>query len=246
MNRRTGDDDLGQRERDRNHEAEAAMLSTIRFMFERTKTPLEVMRENRQLMGRGMREIVREKQSLHVIETKLIQEIKKAAKLDQWDAVKVMTVDLIRTRHRIIRCYNLYEQLKSISLHTQTLKSTEAMAEALHGFIKVVRQLNLHVTLPALQKIMQVFEIRQMRLDMSLEEMEEDDYFEEEEEEEEVDGNEEIICQVLDEIGVDLNTSLLHATQHPQPAQLPVQNMVCEEQRIGIGLRDRMDGFRKA
>lgn len=44
----------------------------------------EVMRENRRLMERGMREIEREKQSLHTIETKLIQEIKKAAKVNQW------------------------------------------------------------------------------------------------------------------------------------------------------------------
>ncbi|BBN00289.1 hypothetical protein MPTK1_1g27870 [Marchantia polymorpha subsp. ruderalis] len=183
-----------------------AMLSTMRFIFERTKTPLEVMRENRRLMERGMREIEREKQSLHTIETKLIQEIKKAAKVNQWDAVKIMTVDLIRTRQRIIRCYNLYQQLKSISLHTQTLKSAESMADVLQGFIKAVRQLNLHVNQPALQKIMQEFEVHQMRMDMSLEEMEEEDLYEEEEEEEEdVDESEQLVCQVLDELGVDFS-----------------------------------------
>ncbi|KAG6547621.1 hypothetical protein Mapa_011070 [Marchantia paleacea] len=182
------------------------MLSTMRFIFERTKTPLgaKVMRENRRLMERGMREIEREKQSLHTIETKLIQEIKKAAKVNQWDAVKIMAVDLIRTRQRIIRCYNLYQQLKSISLHTQTLKSAESVADVLQGFIKAVRQLNLHVNQPALQKIMQEFEVHQMRMDMSVEEMEEDLY-EEEEEEEDVDETEQLVCQVLDEIGVDFS-----------------------------------------
>ncbi|KAL3700243.1 hypothetical protein R1sor_018265 [Riccia sorocarpa] len=220
------------------------MLSTMRFMFERTKTPLEVMRENRRLMERGMREIEREKQQLHVIETKLVQEIKKTAKLDEWDAVKIMTIDVLRTRHRIIRCYNLYQQLKSISVHTQTLKSSEAMAGALYGFIKVVRQLSLQVHLPALQKIIQEFEIQQMQPHMSLGEMEEEDYYEEEEEEE-VGGNDEIICQVLDEIGVDFNSSLLHTSQGPQPTVIPVQNMVHEQQRTGIGLRDRMDRLRR-
>lgn len=45
-----------------------------------------------------------------------------------------------------------------------------------------------------------------MRMDMSLEEMEEEDLYEEEEEEEEdVDESEQLVCQVLDELGVDFS-----------------------------------------
>ncbi|OAE19841.1 hypothetical protein AXG93_291s1220 [Marchantia polymorpha subsp. ruderalis] len=163
------------------------------------------------------------------------------------DAVKIMTVDLIRTRQRIIRCYNLYQQLKSISLHTQTLKSAESMADVLQGFIKAVRQLNLHVNQPALQKIMQEFEVHQMRMDMSLEEMEEEDLYEEEEEEEEdVDESEQLVCQVLDELGVDFSILLNHAPQESHPEPIEAQKMVCDEPRIGIGLRDRMNRLRMA
>ena len=64
-------------------------------------------------------------------EKKLILDIKKMAKQNQMNAVRVMAKDLIRTRHSITKFHGLKSQLQGVSLRMQTLKSTQAMADAM-------------------------------------------------------------------------------------------------------------------
>jgi charged multivesicular body protein 2A len=89
----------------------------------------------------------------------------------------------------------------------QTLKSTQAMAEAMKGVTKAMGQMNRQLNLPALQKIMQEFEMQNEKMEMTTEVMGDaiDDALEGDEEEEETD---ELVSQVLDEIGVDLDTQV--------------------------------------
>jgi charged multivesicular body protein 2A len=159
------------------------------------------------MLDKSIREIERERQSLQTQEKKLIAEIKKTAKQGQMGAVRVMAKDLIRTRHQITKFYGLKSQLQGISLRIQTLKSTQAMAEAMKGVTKAMGQMNRQLNLPALQKIMQEFERQNERMEMTTEVMGDaiDDALEGDEEEEETD---ELVSQVLDEIGVDLDSQV--------------------------------------
>ncbi|KAH9324135.1 hypothetical protein KI387_004313, partial [Taxus chinensis] len=164
-----------------------------------------LLRENKRMLDRSIREIERERQGLQSQEKKLIVEIKKTAKQGQMAAVKVMARDLIRTRHQITKFYALKSQLQGVSLRIQTLKSTHTMGEAMKGVTKAMRQMNRQMNLPALQKIMQEFERQNERMEMTMEVMGDaiDDAMEGDEEEEET---EELVNQVLDEIGIDIDS----------------------------------------
>ncbi|KAJ9687991.1 hypothetical protein PVL29_013960 [Vitis rotundifolia] len=125
-------------------------------------------------------------------------------------AVKVMAKDLIRTRHQIEKFYKLKSQLQGVALRIQTLKSTQAMGEAMKGVTKAMGQMNRQMNLPSLQKIMQEFERQNEKMEMTMEVMGDaiDDALEGDEEEEET---EELVSQVLDEIGIDIKSELLNA-----------------------------------
>lgn len=162
------------------------------------------------MLDRSIRDIERERQQLQTQEKKLIADIKKTAKQGQMGAVRVMAKDLIRTRHQITKFYGLKSQLQGISLRIQTLKSTQAMAEAMKGVTKAMGQMNKQLNLPALQKIMLEFEKQNEKMEMTSEVMGDaiDDALEGDEEEEET---EDLVNQVLDEIGIDLDQQLVNA-----------------------------------
>uniref|UniRef100_A0A804ML94 Charged multivesicular body protein 2a n=1 Tax=Zea mays TaxID=4577 RepID=A0A804ML94_MAIZE len=178
------------------------------FLFGKRKTPAELLRENKRMLDRSIREIERERQGLQAQEKKLITEIKKTAKEGQMGAVKVMAKDLIRTRHQITKFYQLKSQLQGVSLRVQTLKSTQAMGDAMKGVTKAMSQMNRQLNLPGLQRIMQEFERQNERMEMVSEVMGDaiDDALEGDEEEEET---EELVNQVLDEIGIDINQEVI-------------------------------------
>ncbi|PPD96994.1 hypothetical protein GOBAR_AA25448 [Gossypium barbadense] len=136
------------------------------FLFGKRKTPAELLRENKRMLDKSIREIERERQGLQNQEKKLIAEIKKTAKQGQMGAVKVMAKDLIRTRHQIEKFYKLKSQLQGVSLRIQTLKSTQAMGEAMKGVTKAMGRMNRQMNLPSLQKIMQEFEMQNEKMEM--------------------------------------------------------------------------------
>lgn len=81
------------------------------------------------------------------------------------------------------------------------------MAEAMKGVTKAMGQMNRQMNLPALQKIMMEFERQNEKMEMTTEVMGDaiDDALEGDEEEEET---EELVSQVLDEIGIDLDSQV--------------------------------------
>ncbi|KAK7363281.1 hypothetical protein VNO77_05417 [Canavalia gladiata] len=180
------------------------------FIFGNRKTPAELLRENKRMLDKSIREIDRERQALQSQEKKLILEIKKSAKQGQMGAVRVMAKDLVRTRHQIEKFFKLKSELQGVSLRIQTLKSTHAMGEAMKGVTKAMGQMNRQMNLPSLQKIMQEFERQNEKMELVTEVMGDaiDDALEGDEEEEET---EELVNQVLEEIGFDINQELLNA-----------------------------------
>ncbi|KAI8553394.1 hypothetical protein RHMOL_Rhmol05G0012700 [Rhododendron molle] len=213
----------------------------------------ELLRENKRMLDKSIREIERERQGLQAQEKKLIVQIKNNAKQGQMGAVKVMAKDLIRTRHQVEKFYKLKSQLQGVSLRIQTLKSTQAMGEAMKGVTKAMGQMNRQMNLPALQKIMQEFEMQNEKMEMVSEVMGDaiDDALEGDEEEEET---EDLVNQVLDEIGIDINSELLNAPSSAVAAPA-VKNKVPQVEATGAtgsddtgidsDLQARLDNLRK-
>ncbi|XP_072998170.1 vacuolar protein sorting-associated protein 2 homolog 1-like [Typha latifolia] len=220
------------------------------FLFGSRKTPAELLRENKRMLDKSIREIERERQGLQTQEKKLIAEIKKTAKQGQMAAVKVMAKDLIRTRHQITKFYALKSQLQGVSLRVQTLKSTQAMGDAMKGVTKAMGQMNRQMNLPALQRIMIEFERQNERMEMVSEVMGDaiDDALEGDEEEEET---EELVSQVLDEIGIDINNELVKVPSAGISAPAAPQKVAQaeasghEDGGIDDDLQARLDNLRK-
>lgn len=97
--------------------------------------------------------------------------------------------------------------IQAVSLKIQTLKSQNAMAQAMKGVTKAMGNMNKQMKLPEIQKIMMEFEKQSEIMDMKGEMMEDaiDDVMGEDDEEEESDA---IVNQVLDELGLQLNDKL--------------------------------------
>lgn len=141
------------------------------WLFGKKKTPAELLRENKRMLDRAIRELDRERMGLQNQEKKLIQEIKKMAKEGQMEAVKVMAKSLVRNRHAVNKLFQLKSQLQAVSLRIATLKSTHAMGEAMAGATKAMGAMNRRMNLPAVAKIMREFEKQNERMEMTSEMM---------------------------------------------------------------------------
>ncbi|EJD73891.1 hypothetical protein LOAG_18723 [Loa loa] len=177
------------------------------FLFGRKKTPTEMLRQNQRALNKAMRELDRERSRLEIQEKKIIVDIKKMAKMNQMDSVKVMAKDLVRTRRHIKKFIMMKANIQAVSLKVQTLKSQDAMAQAMKGVTRAMQNMNRQLNLPQIQKIMMEFERQSEIMDMKEEMMGEavDDAIADEGDEEETEA---IVAQVLDELGIQMNEEL--------------------------------------
>ena len=162
------------------------------------------------MLDKSIRELDRERNNLQNQEKRLVTDIKKMAKAGQLGATKIMAKDLVRTRHSITKFYGLKSQLQGVSLRMQTLKSTQAMADAMRGVTRAMSSMNKQLNLPSLNNIMREFERENEKMENTTEVMGDaiDDAMAADGEEEE---SEELVAQVLDELGVGMDAALVDA-----------------------------------
>ncbi|OTF76021.1 charged multivesicular body protein 2a-like protein [Euroglyphus maynei] len=179
----------------------------MEWLFGKRKTPEEMMRQNQRALNKAMRDLDRERGKMEMQEKKLISDIKKMAKDNQMDAVKIMAKDLVRTRRYVKKFIMMRANIQAVSLKIQTLRSQNAMAQAMRGVTKAMQSMNRQMNLPQIQRIMQDFEKQSDMMDMKEEMMSDviDDVIGDEEDEEESDA---VVSQILDELGVQLNQKL--------------------------------------
>jgi charged multivesicular body protein 2A len=103
-------------------------------------------------------------------------------------------------------------QLQAISLRIQTVRSNEQMMQSMKGATQLLGSMNRQMNLPALQRIAMEFEKENDIMDQRQEMMEDaiDDVTGLEDEEE----SEEVVNQVLDEIGIDLGQAVCEHLVH--------------------------------
>lgn len=176
-------------------------------IFGKEKPLKEVMRENKRMITRAVRELDREKVALEREEKRLTMEIKKAAKDQQMSSVKIMAKDLVRTRQYITKFIEMRSHLQGCGLKLQTVKSHQAMAEAMSSTAKAMAKMNKAVNVPAINKMMAEFERENAKTEMMQEIMGDaiDDALDDGENEDEEDR---IVSQVLDEIGISFGNEI--------------------------------------
>lgn len=179
----------------------------MEWLFGKRMTPDEVLRKNQRALNKAMRDLDREKMKMEQQEKKIIADIKKLAKEGQMDAVKIMALDLVRTRRYVKKFMLMKANIQAVSLKIQTLKSQNTMAQAMSGVTKAMQSMNRQLNLPQIQRILHEFERQSEMMDMKEEMINEhiDDAMEDEGDEEESGA---IVSQILDELGLQLGDQL--------------------------------------
>ncbi|CAE1158591.1 CHMP2A [Acanthosepion pharaonis] len=177
------------------------------WLFGHRKTPEEMLRQNQRALNKAMRDLDRERNKLEGDEKKVINNIKKMAKEGQMDAVKIMAKDLVRTRRYIKKFILMKANIQAVSLKIQTLRSNNAMAQAMKGVTRAMQTMNKQLKMPQIQKIMMEFEKQSEIMNMKEEMMNDaiDDAMGDEDDEEESDA---VVAQVLDELGLQMADEL--------------------------------------
>ncbi|KAF5272464.1 hypothetical protein FQR65_LT04933 [Abscondita terminalis] len=179
----------------------------MEWLFGKKVTPEELLRKNQRALNKAIRDLEREKMKMEQQEKKIIADIKKLAKEGQMDAVKIMAKDLVRTRKYVKKFMLMKANIQAVSLKIQTLRSQNAMAQAMKGVTKAMQSMNRQLNLPQIQKILQDFEKQSEIMDMKEDMMNDaiDDAMQDDDDEEETDA---VVSQVLDELGLQLNEEL--------------------------------------
>ncbi|CAD5210083.1 unnamed protein product [Bursaphelenchus okinawaensis] len=179
----------------------------MEWLFGKRKTPQEMLKQNQRALNKAMRELDRERNRLEMQEKKIIADIKKMAKMGQMDSVRVMAKDLVRTRQYVKKFMMMKANIQAVSLKVQTLKSQDAMAQAMKGVTRAMGSMNRQLNLPQISKIMQDFERQSEIMDMKEEMMDDaiDDALGEVGEEGETEA---VVQQVLDELGIQMGEEL--------------------------------------
>lgn len=121
------------------------------------------------MINRAIRELDREKVGLEREEKRLTIDIKKAARENHMQSVKIMAKDLVRTRQHIAKFIEMRSHLQGVALKLQTVKSHEAMASAMQSTAKAMHKMNKAVNVPTITKMMQEFEKENAKTEMTQE-----------------------------------------------------------------------------
>ncbi|RKF55690.1 DOA4-independent degradation protein 4 [Golovinomyces cichoracearum] len=239
-------------------------MNIVEWAFGKRMSPAERLRKHQRSLEKTQRELDRERIKLENQEKKLIQEIKKSAKNGQMGACKIQAKDLVRTRRYVEKFCAMRTQLQAISLRIQvdclrnldliannvkTVRTNEQMMQAMKGATGILGNMNRSMNLPALQRIAMEFERENDVMDQRQEMM--DDAIDDVTGlEDEIDG-EEIVEQVLEEIGVDLKNSMGDTPQALHIKTVP-ENRIAQAVGGGSGvdpvdddLQARLDGLRR-
>lgn len=187
------------------------MATLFQWAFGKKLTPQERLRKYQRALEKTQRELTREVGKLQQQEKKLISEIKKSAKAGQVSSAKIQAKDLVRTKGYITKFNAMKTQLQAISLRIQSVRSNQQMAMSMADATRLLSGMNKSMNLPQLSRIAQEFAKENDMMDQKQEFMDDaiDDAMAMDEddlgEDEQVD---EILAKVMDEIGIDMNTSL--------------------------------------
>lgn len=205
-------------------------------------TPAERLRKHQRALEKTQRELDRERIKLENQEKKLVADIKKSAKNGQIGACKIQAKDLVRTRRYITKFYQMRTQLQAISLRIQTVRSNEQMMQSMKGATSLLGSMNRQMNLPALQRIAMEFERENDIMDQRQEMM--DDAIDESTGMEDEEEGEEVVNQILDEIGVDLNQQVSPQHVYNSSKKLTIYSLA----KLRLAFRRtlwRRDGWRK-
>lgn len=151
-------------------------------------------------------------------EKKAVAELKKVAKEGNSKAIKIMAKDIVRIRQHQDKFIDLAAKMRAISLQMTAMASTAQLTESIASTTRAMRAMNRTMNMPLLNQMLQDFARQTEMLEMGGEMMGEamDMAMDDDEIEGETDD---VVNQVLDEIGIDFKESMLDAPTSKKTTQ---------------------------
>jgi charged multivesicular body protein 2A len=168
-------------------------------------------------------------------EKKTVMEMKKLAKENNPKVLKIMAKDIIRIRQHQEKFIDLIVKMRAVSLQISAMASTHQLTESIKGATQAMRFMNKTMNMPMLNQMLMEFARQTEMMEMGSEMMGEaiDMAMDGEEMEEETDG---VVNQILDEIGINLDQTMLNApTSEKPPAKVETVDTDLEERLNKLG-----------
>ncbi|PVV00722.1 hypothetical protein BB560_004883 [Smittium megazygosporum] len=183
-------------------------MGVMDYIFGKQKTPQQQIREAQRLLNRSMREIDREISRIDASQKQTESQIRQYATKGNTAACRVSAKDLVRLRRHRHQLYSLRTQLYGLNLRITTLSTNHQLAVSMQGATKAIKSMNSKVQLPKMQQLLVEFEKQSEVMNMKQEMVADglDDAFEELSDDEE--QEDEIVQQILDEIGIQASMKL--------------------------------------
>lgn len=174
------------------------------------KTVEDKIREQSKEMRTTQRHIARDRTALEKQEKQMEAEIKKMAKSGNREACKILAKQLVQLRKQKNRTYAVSSKVSSMQTRTKLVNSQMKMADAMSASAKTMQAVNKKMDPEKTLKTMQDFQKENMKMGMTEEMINDtlDEIFDESGDEEE---SQDIVNQVLDEIGIEISGKMVRA-----------------------------------
>jgi len=118
---------------------------------------LEEAKQNKRIIDRACRTVLRERLKNENDEKKLIYEIKTLAKKNNHNAAKILIKDLVRIRKHIDQMYLMHSQLKAMALNMNSIVSNLAISNALKQAATTMNHVNASMDLNQIKQVIKSF-----------------------------------------------------------------------------------------
>lgn len=174
------------------------------------KTVDDRIKEQTKQLRVTQRGIARDRTALEKEEKQIEAEIKKMAKSGNREACRILAKQLVQLRKQRNRTYAASSKLTSMSTQTKVMNSQMKMAGAMSSTAKTMQAVNKKMDPQKTLQTMQDFQKENMKMGMTEEMINDtlDEIFDESGDEEEC---EDIVTQVLDEIGIEISGKMVRA-----------------------------------
>jgi len=207
-------------------------------LFGKPKDAKEVIRDQQRDLKRVQRELDRDRVQLERQEKEIMSQIKKAAKDGNTTQAKALAKNLIRVRNQQTKNLSVKGSISSIGHRVTTVQSQQVLAKGIGSATKAMAAGNKAMNLENLQKVAMEFDKQNQIMDMASEMFEEAiDGLDESEAEEETEN---VMNQILEEIGIDATQGLASAPAKALPTK------VSQKQEDGDELMARLEALKRA
>mmetsp|Transcript_23402 Transcript_23402/g.37452 ORF Transcript_23402/g.37452 Transcript_23402/m.37452 type:complete len:218 (+) Transcript_23402:35-688(+) len=205
-------------------------------IFGEKKTVKQIIREQKRINNRSIREIARELNKIKKEEQKNQIEMKRLAKQGQMTAVRHLAKDIVRMRQTQTNFIKLKSELQSLSHSMDAMQANKQLVQSMKNVSKIMPVINKQIKLPELTRVLRQFdeETTKQQLKQELIDDAMNDVLDNDE-----DAEDELVSRVLDEIGIEMDSNLQNA-----PGKALPQKQQDIEDEVDKDLQQRLNALK--